>query len=53
MEDPYFVYIAAAYGVTFVAIAGLVAWVVLERRAARRALARAERAADRVGALRA
>ncbi|WP_108662618.1 heme exporter protein CcmD [Acuticoccus kandeliae] len=42
-------YVIAAYGITGATIAALIAWVLVDRRAARRALARAERAAARVG----
>lgn len=47
MSDPYFGYVAAAYAVAFAAVAGLVIYAALDRRAARRTLERAERAAAR------
>ncbi|MBJ3778730.1 heme exporter protein CcmD [Acuticoccus mangrovi] len=42
-------YVIAAYAVTFGGIAALIAWTVLDRVGARRALGRAERAASRAG----
>jgi len=35
-------YVASAYGVTLVALGGLLGWIVLDGRAAKRALARLE-----------
>lgn len=40
-------YVIAAYAITGGAVAALVAWVVFDRRAARSALRRAERAAGK------
>ena len=45
----YAAYVISAYAVVFAAVAGLVAWVVFGRIAARRDLKRAERAAERLG----
>lgn len=47
--DQYAGFVIAAYGISAAGIALLIAWVVLERRAARAALERAERAAGRTG----
>ncbi len=48
-------YVAAAYAVTAIVLAGLVGWIVLDRRARRRELAELEasgirRRSDRAGA---
>jgi heme exporter protein CcmD len=45
----YTAFVVSAYAVAFGTVLALVAWVVLGRRAANRALARAERAANREG----
>ena len=47
MSDPYVAYVFAAYAIALGTVAALVAYAVLDRRAARRALGRAERAAAR------
>jgi heme exporter protein CcmD len=42
-------YVLAAYGISFGTVTALIVWAVAGRRAANRALARAERAARREG----
>lgn len=49
MSDPYLGYVASAYAVALGAVVGLVAYAVMDRRTARGALAKAERAAARTG----
>ena len=45
----YAAYVIGAYAIGAAALGGIVAWVVIDRRTARAALARAERAAERTG----
>ncbi|GAB5376044.1 MAG: hypothetical protein AcusKO_25060 [Acuticoccus sp.] len=47
MNSPYLAFVVAAYLVAALGLGGIVLWVLLDRRAARAALARAERAAER------
>lgn len=42
MQGQYFGFIASAYGISALAIAGLFAWVILDAKAQRRALATLE-----------
>jgi heme exporter protein D len=45
--DEYAPFVLSAYAITAASIAGLVLWVLVDRRQARKALERAERAAER------
>lgn len=45
MSDPYFGFIFAAYAVSAATIGALILWVIVDRRQARAALERADRAA--------
>ncbi|WMS40830.1 heme exporter protein CcmD [Acuticoccus sp. MNP-M23] len=52
MTGQYAAYVISAYAIGAASLGGIVAWVVVDRRSARKALARAERAAERQGAAR-
>ncbi|MEM7693929.1 MAG: heme exporter protein CcmD [Pseudomonadota bacterium] len=47
MTGPYAAFVISAYGIAFGAIGGIIVWAILDRRAARAAQARAERAVAR------
>ena len=48
MLGDYAAYVISAYAIVFATMTALVVWTVLSRRAARRELARAERAMERI-----
>ena len=47
MSGPYALFVIAAYGVAALGLGGILLWIGIDRRTARAALARAERAAER------
>ncbi len=49
MTGQYAAYVISAYAIAGLALSGIVAWVIADRRGARKALERAERAAERQG----